>query len=167
VRGRGVLEDLYGGKLAAAMDRQHPRDLFDVMQLFEHEGITPGIQQAFVVSLASHNRPIHEVLFPPKRDIAQDYDGTFRGMTIEPVALEDLLTARERMLSELQKSLNPAERSFLISVARNEVDWSQLDIPHLADLPAIRWKLQNVAQLAKINPRKFEAQAVALEQALS
>jgi predicted nucleotidyltransferase component of viral defense system len=27
------LEDLYGGKLAAAMDRQHPRDLFDVMQL--------------------------------------------------------------------------------------------------------------------------------------
>jgi hypothetical protein len=26
------LEGLYGGKLVAAMDRKHPRDLFDVMQ---------------------------------------------------------------------------------------------------------------------------------------
>ena len=66
------LEDVYGGKLVAAMDRQHPRDLFDVMQLFAHEGITPGIRQAFVVYLASHNRPVHEVLFPSQRDITQD-----------------------------------------------------------------------------------------------
>ena len=63
------LEDVYGGKLVAAMDRQHPRDLFDVMQLFAHEGITPGIRHAFVIYLASHNRPVHEVLFPAPRDI--------------------------------------------------------------------------------------------------
>lgn len=55
------LEDMYGGKLVAALDRQHPRDLFDVMQLFAHEGITSDIRRAFVVYLASHNRPIHEV----------------------------------------------------------------------------------------------------------
>jgi predicted nucleotidyltransferase component of viral defense system len=36
------LDDVYGGKLVAALDRQHPRDLFDVMQLFANEGITPG-----------------------------------------------------------------------------------------------------------------------------
>jgi predicted nucleotidyltransferase component of viral defense system len=48
------LEDVYGGKLAAAMDRQHPRDLFDVMQLFAHEGIAAGIRRAFVIYLASH-----------------------------------------------------------------------------------------------------------------
>jgi predicted nucleotidyltransferase component of viral defense system len=65
-------EDMYGGKLVAAMDRQHPRDLFDVMQLFAYEGITPAIRQAFVVYLASHNRPVHEVLFPAKRDITQE-----------------------------------------------------------------------------------------------
>jgi predicted nucleotidyltransferase component of viral defense system len=41
------LEDMYGGKLVAAMDRQHPRDLFDVMQLFAHEGITDGVRRAF------------------------------------------------------------------------------------------------------------------------
>jgi predicted nucleotidyltransferase component of viral defense system len=63
------LEDMYGGKLVAALDRQHPRDLFDVMLLFAHEGITPGIRRAFVVYLASSNRPVHEVLFPPLRNV--------------------------------------------------------------------------------------------------
>lgn len=64
------LEDVYGGKLVAALDRQHPRDLFDVMQLFAHEGITAGIRRAFVVYLSSSNWPIHEVLFTPLRDTA-------------------------------------------------------------------------------------------------
>jgi hypothetical protein len=59
------LEDVYGGKLVAAMDRQHPRDLFDVMQLFAHEGITAGIRRAFVVYLASHNRPDYERICAP------------------------------------------------------------------------------------------------------
>ena len=57
------LEDVYGGKLVAAMDRQHPRDLFDVMQLFAHEGITAGIRRAFVVYLACHNRPVQKCCF--------------------------------------------------------------------------------------------------------
>ncbi len=161
------LEDLYGGKLTAAMDRQHPRDLFDVMQLLDHEGITPGIRQAFVVYLASHHRPMHEVLFPGKRNIAPEYNGTFRGMTIEPVDLEELLAARDRMLLELQRGLSPAEQRFLVSIVRNEPEWNQLGISHLAELPAIRWKLQNLTQLAKANPRKFESQAAALEEALS
>lgn len=72
------LEDVYGGKLVAALDRQHPRDLFDVMQLFAHEGITPGIRRAFVVYLASSNRPVHEVLFPPLRDIRHDFAHSFQ-----------------------------------------------------------------------------------------
>jgi hypothetical protein len=67
------LEDMYGGKLVAAMDRQHPRDLFDVLQLFAHEGITAGGRRAFVIYLASHNRPVHEVLFPSLRDIRNEY----------------------------------------------------------------------------------------------
>ena len=29
---------LYGGKVCAAMDRQHPRDIFDVKQLLQEEG---------------------------------------------------------------------------------------------------------------------------------
>ncbi len=55
-------EDLYGGKLCAALDRQHPRDLFDVRLLLAEGGITPAVRRAFVVYLASHSRPMHEVL---------------------------------------------------------------------------------------------------------
>lgn len=89
-------EDVYGGKLVAAMDRQHPRDLFDVMQLLAHEGITAAIRRAFVVYLACHHRPVHEVLFPALRNVEQEYERNFKGMTIEPVELSDLLAARER-----------------------------------------------------------------------
>jgi len=159
------LEDMYGGKLVAAMDRQHPRDLFDVMQLFAHEGITPSIRRAFVVYLASHNRPVHEVLFPAKRHISQEYERTFRGMTTEPVALDELLQARERMMRDLQQGLDRKERAFLLSLARNKPDWSQLEIAHLDQLPAIQWKLRNLAELARANPKKFTAQVEALEHA--
>lgn len=157
------LEDLYGGKLVAAMDRQHPRDLFDVMQLFRHEGITPGIRRSFVIYLACHNRPIHEVLAPTPRDISGQFDATFRGMTAAPVGLSALLAARERMIAELQSGLDADERAFLLSFARNGPDWSLLGIEHLEQLPGIRWKLVNLERLAKANPKKFKAQAEELE----
>jgi len=34
--------DLYAGKIVAALDRQRPRDLFDVRDLLAHEGIDDG-----------------------------------------------------------------------------------------------------------------------------
>ena len=160
------LEDVYGGKLVAAMDRQHPRDLFDVMQLLAHEGITPGIRRAFVVYLASHNRPVHEVLFPAMRDIRQEYERNFRGMTTEPVELEALLAARERMVQELQTSLDGDERRFLLSLVAGRPEWPALGIAHAEHLPGVRWKLHNLEQLARKSPEKFAEQADALAQRL-
>jgi predicted nucleotidyltransferase component of viral defense system len=160
------LADVYGGKLAAAMDRQHPRDLFDVMQLLAHEGITPQIRRAFVVYLASHNRPVHEVLFPAPRDIAQEYEHNFVGMTTEPVGLSTLLAAREHMVQKIQQDLDADERRFLISLVSNRPEWARLGIAHADQLPGLRWKLRNLAQLEKSNPRKFAAQAEALVQRL-
>lgn len=161
------LEDMYGGKLVAALDRQHPRDLFDMMQLFEHEGITPGIRRAFVVYLASHNRPVHEVLFPSLRDIRHDYTHNFQGMTAEPVPLDALLAARKRMVGELQRGLDDVERRFLLSLVAGTPEWSLLGIPHLEDLPGIRWKLHNLMQLQKANAKKFAEQADALAARLA
>jgi hypothetical protein len=161
------LEDLYGGKLVAAMDRQHPRDLFDVMELFRHGEITPAIRRSFVAYLAAHNRPIHEVLFPNLRDVSGEYEGTFKGMTAEPVELTALLAARERMVKELQAGLDAAEREFLVSLARNEPKWDLLGIGHLEQMPGIRWKLENLGRLAKANPKKLKAQAEALERLLA
>ena len=160
------LEDLYGGKLVAALDRQHPRDLFDVMELLAHEGITPQIRRSFVIYLASHNRPIHEVLAPALRDISADYEGTFKGMTTETVELKALLEVRERMVKELQAGLDADERAFLISLARSKPEWWRLGVEHVAELPGVRWKLANLERLAKDNPKKLEAQARELESVL-
>ncbi len=161
------LEDVYGGKLVAAMDRQHPRDLFDVMQLFTHEGITAGIRRAFVAYLASHNRPVHEVLFPAMHDIGQEYERNFKGMTTEPVELVALLDARERMVQELQSGLDTDERRFLLSLVTGCPEWPLLGIAHAKHLQGIRWKLHNLAQLERKSPKKFAAQAEALAQRLS
>jgi len=125
-------EDVYGGKLVAALDRQHPRDLFDVMELFKHEGITPGIRRAFVVYLASHNRPVHEVLFPELRDIQMDYERNFKGMTSQPTELAELLETRDRMINELHAGLDADERRFLLSLVRAQPEWELLGIPHVS-----------------------------------
>ncbi len=160
-------EDLYGGKLVAALDRQHPRDLFDVMQLFAHEGITPGIRRAFVVYLACHNRPMHEVLFPKLRDIRQDFESTFKGMTTELVELDELLATRARLVEELPRAIEVDERAFLFSVVRNAPRWELLGIDHLHSLPGIRWKLRNLEQLARGSPVKFAEQYEALSARFS
>lgn len=161
------LEDVYGGKLMAAMDRQHPRDLFDVMQLFAHEGITTGIRRAFVVYLTSHNRPVHEVLFPSLRDIRREFEHNFVGMTAEPVELDALLAAREQMMRELQQGLTDEERRFLLSLVTAEPEWALLDIPHVEKLPGVRWKVQNLERLRKANARKFAEQSEELAQRLA
>lgn len=161
------LDDVYGGKLVAAMDHQHPRDLFDVMQLFAHEGITPGIRRAFIVYLSSSNRPLHEVLFPPLRDIQYDYEHNFQGMTAEPVPLDALLAARERLVRELQQGLDENERRFLLSLVAGAPEWQLLGIAHLEHLPGIRWKLHNLAQLQKTNAKKFAEQAETLATRLA
>ncbi|MDY6946661.1 MAG: nucleotidyl transferase AbiEii/AbiGii toxin family protein [Pseudomonadota bacterium] len=160
------LEDVYAGKLVAAMDRQHPRDLYDVMQLYEHEGITPAIRHAFVIYLASHHRPIHEVLAPAQRDLSLDYHRAFSGMTAEVIALEQLQEVRERMISDLQRGLDEDEREFLLSLANAAPEWDRLDIAHAAELPALRWKLRNLEQLSRQNPKKFQAQIRSLEALL-
>jgi predicted nucleotidyltransferase component of viral defense system len=155
-------EDVYGGKLVAALDRQHPRDLFDVMELFKHEGITSGIRRAFVVYLASHNRPVHEVLFPELRDIQMDYERNFVGMTSQPTELAVLLETRDRMIGELHAGLDADERRFLLSLVKAEPEWELLGIPHVSELPAVRWKLQNLARLQRERAEQFELQYTTL-----
>jgi hypothetical protein len=161
------IEDMYGGKLCAALDRQHPRDLFDVMQLYANEGITPGIRRAFVVYLACGKRPMHELLFPQLRDISHDYEHNFQGMTAEPVPIDALLATRDRLVQQIQRELDDKERRLLVSLVHAEPEWSLLDVGHLEHLPGIRWKLQNLVQLRRTNARKFAEQAEALESRLA
>jgi predicted nucleotidyltransferase component of viral defense system len=137
-------DELYGSKLVAAMDRQHPRDLFDVWKLYESSGVSEAMVECFVTYLAGHNRPTHEVLFGNDKDIAKDYEENVVGMTREPVSLDTLLQTRSRLRAELPGRLSDKQRKFLTGLTRAEPDWSLLQCPHAGDLPALRWKLSNL-----------------------
>ncbi len=140
--------DLYGGKLVAAMDRQHPRDLFDVWRLMDEEGIDDNLRAAFIVYLLSHDRPMHEVISPRRKDIAQEYERGFAGMTEEEVPLETLLDVRERLSAEIAGNMLDAHKQFLVSFERGESQWDLLGLDSIDKLPAVLWRQQNLAKLA-------------------
>jgi predicted nucleotidyltransferase component of viral defense system len=139
--------DLYAGKIMAALDRQHPRDLFDVRHLLANEGIDDTMRKAFIVYLLSHNRPMAEVLAPQRLDISAEYKRGFEGMVDQPVTLDDLLKTREDLIKEIVGNMPDEHRRFLVSVKKGEPDWPLLGVPGAKDLPAVRWKLENLARL--------------------
>lgn len=161
-----AVEELYGSKIVAALDRQHPRDLFDVAQMYEADGLTERTVECFVTYLAGHNRPMHEVLFATPKDIAQEYQSTFVGMTREPVTLETLLQARARLFGELPTRISHKHKTFLVGLARAAPDWSLLECKHAKNLPAIRWRIENLEKFRTANAAEFERQAKALEDRL-
>jgi predicted nucleotidyltransferase component of viral defense system len=143
------LADLYGGKICAALDRQHPRDLFDVQMLLANEGLTPAIRTAFLVYLISHNRPMVEVLQPNRQLLETAFNNEFLGMSRLSVSCEELIVVRERLIDLLRLSLSIDEKRFLLSVKELEPDWTLLGVTGVEELPAVRWKLQNLAKMPK------------------
>lgn len=141
------LDDLYAGKLCAALDRQHPRDLFDVQLLLEHEGITDGLLEVFVVYLLSSDRPLAEMLAPTRLPLAAVFDEQFLGMALKPVTVNELEQTRETMISHIRTRLSERQRQFLLSFKRGEPDWRFLNLTGVAELPAVQWKLQNVRRM--------------------
>lgn len=144
-------EDLYAGKICAALDRQHPRDLFDIKQLLDNEGITDRLRKALLVYIISHPRPITELLKPHFKDISNIYEGEFRNMAEHDLPLADLANAREQLVNIINNELTQEERKFLLSFKSREPDWSLLGLPNIDKLPAVRWKLQNIG---KMSPQK-------------
>ncbi|MBU1314430.1 MAG: nucleotidyl transferase AbiEii/AbiGii toxin family protein [Alphaproteobacteria bacterium] len=140
-------EDLFAGKLVAALDRQHPRDLFDVQGLLAHEGMSDALREAFIVYLLSHNRPMGEVLSGRVKDLANEYSNGFEGMTEETVAIDELVQTQHEMIEVLIGGMPDYHREFLIGFERGEPDWSLLKIGHVAELPAIRWRQYNLDKL--------------------
>lgn len=141
--------DLYGGKICAAMDRQHPRDLFDIKILLENEGLTDEIRKAFVAYWASHDSPMSAMINPPLKNIRDIHETHFSGMTTESASYDDLIHARKMLIATLQKDLTSSERQFLVSLKEGNPNWDLMGIPHLATLPAIQWKLANIRKMPK------------------
>lgn len=141
--------DLYAGKICAALDRQHPRDLFDVKLLLDNEGLTDDIRKALIVYMISHPRPISELLRPNFKDIAALYEGEFKSMADIDVPLAELMATREEIVERMHAAFTDEERAFLLTFKSRKPDWSLLELANVQQLPAVRWKLNNLEKMSE------------------
>lgn len=156
-------EDLFGGKLHAAVDRQHPRDLFDVKLLYHNEGLTDALFRTFLIYVASSGRPPHELIKPSLSELEDAFVKEFEGMTIEPVSLIELKDARAQLTDDLRARLDDKAMRFLLTLHDTEPDFDAIGLPQAAALPAVRWKLLNLAKLKQQNPDKHAMQRGEIE----
>jgi predicted nucleotidyltransferase component of viral defense system len=154
---------LYGGKICAALDRQHPRDFFDVKILMEKEEFSDVVREGFLLCLLCSNRPINEVLMPNFKDQRQAMDNQFTGMSNIEFTYGDFEKTREQLVAIVNKSLTDKDKEFLLSVKNCEPDWSIYNFKHF---PAIQWKLQNLRKLKEDNSDKHKQLYEALKEKL-
>lgn len=156
-------EDVYAGKMVAALDRQHPRDFFDVKLLLEQEGITEKLFKTFLVYVVGHKGVISHVIDPREKDVADLYEKQFVDMAVEPVSMDVLLEARRSLVREIHARIDARIRQFLLSAQRGAPDWTLLGLDGVDQLPAVKWKLLNVKRMS---PELFAEELATLERVL-
>jgi predicted nucleotidyltransferase component of viral defense system len=152
---------LFGGKIIAALDRQHPRDIFDTMRLLDKEPLDEEMIKGFLFCLLSSSKPMHEILAPVFKDQQSAMNTQFHGMTDVDFTYGVYEHQRKRLLEAILKSLNGQHLNFLRSVATNKPDWIYGD---WSNYPGISWKLKNLVELEKNNKSKFHEQLEALSR---
>lgn len=155
------LGQLYGGKICAALDRQHPRDLFDVKGLLLNEGFTNDIKEGFLMCLLSSNRPLNEMLQPHFIDQREVMVNQFEGMSSEPFTYEDFETTRTELIETIHQNLTERDKEFLLSFNKATPKW---DIYNFEKFPAVQWKLQNLIKIKASNLEKFNTLNFSLEE---
>ena len=153
-------KQLWGGKINAALDRQHPRDLFDVRNLINEIGYSTDIKEGVIFFLLCGKRPIHELLNPNLIDQSAIFESQFNGMTDSSFGYDDYQTTRERLIKMVNESLTPEDKNFLLAFSKGEPDWSRVDY---SKFPAIKWKLLNIKKLKDKNLQKYNEQVEILE----
>lgn len=156
---------LYGSKICAALDRQHPRDLFDVKLLMNNEGFSNEVREGFLFSLICSNRPMNELLIPKFQDQHQSMENQFTDMSNIEFSYNDFEEIREQLVETINKGLTDRDKEFLLGVKNCDPDWSIYDFKRF---PAVQWKQQNLLKLKERNPDKhiqlYEASRVILEE---
>lgn len=154
---------LYGGKICAALDRQHPRDLFDIKYLLDNEGFSDEVRHGFLFCLLASDRPINEMLAPNFQDQRLAMNNQFSGMSTEIFSYEEYEALRERLVKIVHAGLKAEDKKFLLSVKNLTPDWSIYDFEKF---PAVQWKLRNLKILKENNPGKHRIQYEALQEKL-
>ncbi|WP_296936870.1 nucleotidyl transferase AbiEii/AbiGii toxin family protein [uncultured Marinobacter sp.] len=157
------LAQLYGGKLCAALDRQHPRDLFDVKLLLENEGLSDEIKRGLLYGLICSNRPTHEMLDPNLLDQRAAFEYQFEGMSAIAFSYDDFEVTRRALIEQVRSCFDDQDKAFLLSLNRLRPDWSIYDYQVF---PAVKWKLLNLERFKKNRPNEYAQQLQALDDVL-
>ena len=144
---------LFGGKIIVALDRQHPRDLFDIRRFLQSGSLSNDIRTGFIFCLLSSNRPIYELLNPNRTDQHQAFENQFEGMSDEPFSYEEFEDTREQIVLVMNKMLKDKDKEFIISLKRLEPDWSIYDFKKY---PSIQWKLENLKRFKENNRKGYD-----------
>jgi predicted nucleotidyltransferase component of viral defense system len=152
---------LFGGKIVAALDRQHPRDLFDTWKMLDTKGLSTDIMKGFLFCLLNSNRPIHEILNPVISDQQSALEHHFTGMASEPFSYEMYEMTRESLINLVNRHLSVEDKEMLIGFAEGcpvgkAKEWSHF--------PGVQWKLLNIEKLKQNNPQKFNHQLTLLKE---
>ena len=157
------LSQLYGGKICAALDRQHPRDLFDVKLLLDNEGFTEEIKRGLLFGLVSSNRPTFELLDPHLLDQRTAFENQFEGMSAIEFSYDHFEATRLQLIETVKTSLNESDKAFLLSLNGLKPDWSTYDFQ---EFPSVKWKLLNLQKFRQDNPEIYQQQIDALKGVL-
>jgi predicted nucleotidyltransferase component of viral defense system len=144
---------LYGGKIAAALGRQHPRDLFDYKYM-EIESFA-DVKNGLIFYLLGSDKPLIESLQPNPIDQKHALENQFQGMSDVAFDYADFEAAREDLIEKINKNLTDIDREFLLSFESGNPDWEKCCAGDLSAYPAKQWKLQNIQTLKERNPSKF------------
>jgi hypothetical protein len=144
---------LYGGKIVAALSRQHPRDLFDCKYM--NFDSFDEVKDGFMFCLLGSDKPIIESLQPNPIDQEDALKNQFEGMSDQSFSYDDYLATRQELIEKVNKNLTQKDIEFLFSFEQGEPDWNKCCAGNLNNFPSIKWKLQNILKLKKTNPEKF------------
>jgi len=140
--------ELMAGKLVAMLDRQHPRDIFDMMHFLKNGNSLKSIADIFIAYFIQTNRPFSELLKPNLKNIEQVFKSNFEGMTEEKVDIGELITCRSEIVEQLPSVLGEKYKDLLISIMEGKPRWEKLPYDNIEDYPGVQWKLLNIKKMS-------------------
>ena len=143
-------------EIAAALSRQHPRDLFDVKYM---DIPLSECREGLIFSMLGSDRPIHESFSPSLIDQREAMENQFAGMTDIPFTYEEFEDTRAKLINDVKLLMTDADKKFLISFETGQPEWDGYEFEYFKDYPSIKWKLLNLKKLAKQNPQKLQEEA--------
>lgn len=155
------IPQLYGGKISAALSRQHPRDLFDVMQM---DIPIASVKEGLIFCLLGSDRPIHESFAPNLIDQHDAMERQFSGMSEISFGYGHFEETRDKLIQEVNSIMTEDDKNFFVAFEDLTIDWKNSPYSYFKEYPSVRWKIQNLQKLKTTNPKKLKAEAYKLRQ---